>query len=301
VIYALIPLASDVHNSPEWLPDYSQSFQEIATQYMVYVMRKSNSIDAICRPWVPAFSPSSWIPALSRQYSPSGGMIRPGRRHSDMLVGAPGDTQYCASGPSKPEWRQTERFLIVKGFEVDVIKSIGSTDNIGNVPADWRTMIFNHAGKAHRQPGDSFFFPAEVFETLTAKSDRKGAISDDAWRQACDKYLAPSRPTSVPVLENPATNDGANHTQSFLSRVKQCTRYRKFAITNTDRLALVRSKARPNDVVVILFGCSVPVLLRKDGQHFVLFGKAYIHGVMDGQAMDGLQRGLYASRDFVLK
>jgi len=183
-------------------------------------MRKSNSIDAICRPWVPAISSSSWIPALSKQYSPAGGMIRPGRRHSNMLVGAPGDTQYCASGSSKPEWRQTGHFLIVKGFEFDVIKSIGLTDNKGNVPGDWRNMIFNHEGNAHRQPDDGFFLPAEVFETLTAKSNSKGAILGDAWRQACDKYLAPSWPTSVPALGNPATGEEANHMQSFLSRLK---------------------------------------------------------------------------------
>jgi hypothetical protein len=39
------------------------------------------------------------------------------------------------------------------------------------------------------------------------------------------------------------------------------------------------------DVVCILFGCKVPYILRPVDGHYLLVGDAYIHGIMDGEAM----------------
>jgi hypothetical protein len=52
--------------------------------------------------------------------------------------------------------------------------------------------------------------------------------------------------------------------------------------------------ASPEDIICILYGCSVPVILRprieKDGEteqtHFLLVGECYLHGMMDGEAID---------------
>ncbi|KAI1742790.1 heterokaryon incompatibility protein-domain-containing protein [Xylaria scruposa] len=45
--------------------------------------------------------------------------------------------------------------------------------------------------------------------------------------------------------------------------------------------------SKVSDIVCILLGCSVPVVLSKDrGQLYKVVGEAYVHGMMDGEAMD---------------
>ena len=49
--------------------------------------------------------------------------------------------------------------------------------------------------------------------------------------------------------------------------------------------------AQERDVICILYGCSVPVVLREitvKGETFwQLVGECYVHGKMDGEAMEG--------------
>ncbi|KAF2731828.1 hypothetical protein EJ04DRAFT_514298 [Polyplosphaeria fusca] len=56
-----------------------------------------------------------------------------------------------------------------------------------------------------------------------------------------------------------------------------------------------------NDLVCILFGCSVPVILRQrlggpGNSHFELLGEAYIHGKMDGEALATFDADALASK-----
>jgi hypothetical protein len=43
---------------------------------------------------------------------------------------------------------------------------------------------------------------------------------------------------------------------------------------------------------------NVPLILRPIGGHFWPIGDAYIHGIMHGEAIDGVENGLYTLRDF---
>ena len=49
--------------------------------------------------------------------------------------------------------------------------------------------------------------------------------------------------------------------------------------------------SRAGDIVCVLFGCSVPVVLRKHEDsgvdHYKFIGECYIHGIMDGEAVEG--------------
>jgi hypothetical protein len=50
------------------------------------------------------------------------------------------------------------------------------------------------------------------------------------------------------------------------------------------------AKARDGDMLCIILGCSVPVVVREhggeSGKWFELIGEAYVHGTMDGEAME---------------
>ncbi|CAG1996140.1 unnamed protein product [Fusarium graminearum] len=53
-------------------------------------------------------------------------------------------------------------------------------------------------------------------------------------------------------------------------------------------LGLCPPETEEGDFICILFGCSVPVVLREvpDKGHMVLIGEAYVHGKMDGEAVE---------------
>jgi hypothetical protein len=57
-------------------------------------------------------------------------------------------------------------------------------------------------------------------------------------------------------------------------------------------------QVRQGDMVAILFGCSTPIIIRPSGPHFQVLGDAYVHGLMDGEAMDMLQAGTFKTQQF---
>lgn len=62
---------------------------------------------------------------------------------------------------------------------------------------------------------------------------------------------------------------------------------RRIAITETGLLGMAACRARKGDVVCVLYGCSIPVLLRegKEGR-YEFIGECYVDGYMNGEALD---------------
>ena len=80
---------------------------------------------------------------------------------------------------------------------------------------------------------------------------------------------------------------------AFLQRAQDILWNRKFFLLERKkhpRFGLGPTKAQAGDVVSIFFGCSVPVVLRKVANAgppaYQLIGEAFIHDMMDGQALN---------------
>ena len=58
-------------------------------------------------------------------------------------------------------------------------------------------------------------------------------------------------------------------------------------------------QARLGDLIVIIFGCSTPLTVRPCGDRFQVLGEAYVQGLMDGEAIDALEEGKYATKSFI--
>ncbi|PMD19501.1 hypothetical protein NA56DRAFT_647209 [Hyaloscypha hepaticicola] len=69
-------------------------------------------------------------------------------------------------------------------------------------------------------------------------------------------------------------------------------------------LGLARGCVAPGDQVCILLGCSVPTILRQvpniEREEYILIGESYIHGMMDGEAIDKLDKGEYKLQKITL-
>lgn len=64
-------------------------------------------------------------------------------------------------------------------------------------------------------------------------------------------------------------------------------RGRVLFVTETGAFGLGPENMRREDIVTILFGTQVPIILRPCGNHFTYLGDAYVHGIMDGEFMEG--------------
>ena len=75
-------------------------------------------------------------------------------------------------------------------------------------------------------------------------------------------------------------------------------------ITTEGYMGLCSVGVEEGDVVSIILGCDMPILLRKrDESHRRVIGEAYVHGIMNGEALNGLTMENYTTfvRRFSLK
>lgn len=59
-------------------------------------------------------------------------------------------------------------------------------------------------------------------------------------------------------------------------------RGRRFFVTSNGYIDLAPSATRAEDLVCVLWGCSVPVVFRREGDHYIFVGECYTHGIIDG-------------------
>lgn len=103
-------------------------------------------------------------------------------------------------------------------------------------------------------------------------------------------------------LNDPGAPSPALFQKSLVASMIQSTCARTLVLTKKGYLGLGPTNARKGDFVCILYGCSVPVIIRKYGQGHRYVGESYIHGLMHGAAVDQQTlRDTMEEREFVLR
>jgi hypothetical protein len=85
------------------------------------------------------------------------------------------------------------------------------------------------------------------------------------------------------------------------ARIAQLSKGRRGFISKRGLCGLVPEDAGNGDCLCILFGCDVPVVLRKTGDSYAFVGECYIQGLMNGEAMKELEAGTRTSQDFEIR
>ena len=70
-----------------------------------------------------------------------------------------------------------------------------------------------------------------------------------------------------------------------------------FITTDGGYLGLASAATLLHDKICILLGCNVPLILRRRGEHHEIIGECYIHGIMRGEAMQGVEEGKHRFED----
>ncbi|CAD6591406.1 MAG: hypothetical protein ASARMPRED_005377 [Alectoria sarmentosa] len=277
--------------------DYKKPFFDVCKEFLRLTIKGDGFLDIICRPWVPEdgileTERPSWLLNTSKT---AWGMRRDGnysRANADTLVGPPGlgKRNYNASGDFivTDKWKFGEglkvRSMYVEGFVIDFIQrkkpyaadgiilnewlSAGGWIDMSALPPDefWRTLVADRGPNGVNPPT---FYP-RAFKAAWNQSVKGGHIS-----------------TSTLVHNGKSTI-----VAKFLRRVQEVIWMRRLIITEHEFLGLAPEMSKKRDLICILYGCSVPVVLRRmvdpvtDEEYFTFIGECYVHGVMDGEAFN---------------
>jgi hypothetical protein len=126
----------------------------------------------------------------------------------------------------------------------------------------WRMMICDLYGTSLGRPHDR---AVEGFEPLYLSE----TISHEAW-----------------LLDS--LNDESSSERNEYQKLMQRTSYiMNFCITKKRLAGYLQQGSQEADVICIFAGSTVPHIIRKlPNGYYQLIGEAYIHGIMDGEAMD---------------
>lgn len=64
------------------------------------------------------------------------------------------------------------------------------------------------------------------------------------------------------------------------------TMARRLVVCERGSLGMAASRARKGDLVVVLLGCSIPLVLKRHGEEFELVGECYLDWFMNGEGLD---------------
>ena len=107
---------------------------------------------------------------------------------------------------------------------------------------------------------------------------------------------------TVPHLLNYSTTSASAQTQKAVRlSIIEYLCARSLLLTKKGYIGLGPPKAHKGDLLCVLYGCTVPVLIRKHAEYHQFVGESYIHGLMDGAAIEQFRGGTIEERDFVLK
>jgi hypothetical protein len=297
-IYSIIDVAHDTYDTNAIRVDYDLDPAVLFSEVIDFIIKKSGSMDIICRPWAP-ISPNlpSYVPTISDYAFERREDGQYYRLNADSLTGFPGRSLYRAAANTLPKHRinivSGRRTLECEGRPLGWVIATGGRSMNGNVPREWTEL----GGWLDRsQP-----VPENFWRTLVADRGLGGTDPPSWYDKAC-KYAFTRGRRDIDVSELLKISISSNE-RKFLWRV-QATVWNRTFFTMRDSedtlcFGLGPTGLKSGDLVAILFGCSVPVVLRKQGDlelfSAVLVGECFVNGYMDGEAVRSPRRNADAT------
>ncbi|CAD6592218.1 MAG: hypothetical protein ASARMPRED_006120 [Alectoria sarmentosa] len=149
-----------------------------------------------------------------------------------------------------------------------------------------------------------------LWRTVVGNRHLSGQIAPDAGEgllsavptqhDALAQYLAPSAAFMVAGRRldeyfhrsKALVEDNAEFLTDAVERVERFCWSRRLITIIQSFVGMVPHNADRGDVVCVLLGCSFPMLLRPHEQFYRVVGPCYVHGIMEGEAIDWLNKGI---------
>ena len=304
-IYALLGLAADAGDlsvNLDYSRDVKQVYQEVTSSFIF----QYKSLDVLSMVQDYAWAVTTGLPSWTPDWA-----VLP---RSIPFLRPETTSKFAASRTSEPPLHISEdqTTLFATGKVVDTIRSIGTA----NVPArlistgryaskfndalnqvdivqmrHWEVM----ARKLKSYPtGES---PQEVYwRTIIADADMDvenvpGGYNRIfyAWRRYWGTVVDEK---FVDMIHDDGTGDRVYSATYNNARNLACN-YRRFIVTKKGYIGLAPFSSRPGDHICILLGGRTPYVIRSSRKRqFRFIGESYVHGFMNGEAMEGPEEAL---------
>ncbi len=283
---ALVGLADyqSLGSSATAVLDYSKSVEDLYTEVTGHLIKRERSLnllssveDIVDR--VSMHLPS-WVPNYSiwQRHTILGSSIRV--PHLNFHA--------AGNSPVVARWQTGSRVLELDGIFYDTIEIV-STNSLDrqtedqNVVLEWLYLT---------EPLIRRGFKIEGFWRALIGERKKGDFpGPEQYGTPFEGYLAHARTHQqgyTQTLDTRRRQDSSSITNPL---VKQATLgyvapHRKFFTTTKGLIGLGPRSMRAGDIICIMSGGRVPYVLRDERNHHRLIGEAYVHGLMEGQAVD---------------
>ncbi|KAH7084229.1 heterokaryon incompatibility protein-domain-containing protein [Paraphoma chrysanthemicola] len=200
--------------------------------------------------------------------------------------------------------------LVVEGFVVDrVLETTATYDDVTFGYKGYNAWLLSAKQKAQRRPQfkkseEALVDHTAVALTLVAESTfmRRARPEDVSVLATYLENLVVRNDNSVPEhILSSGNCDAAKLDEVYASSFVDYCIERRFFTTSAGRMGIGPRVMRSTDLVVILRGGSTPFILRERNESYQLLGGAYVHGIMDGEAVrtaenQGLQEDIFHIR-----
>jgi hypothetical protein len=291
---------------------------------------------------VAQFNLPSWGPDWTRP-KPGAGATVLGLHHHEPAFNAAGNKDVQVDFIETVENGENLYILRAKGITIDQITSAGIPYKKRGAPSDvapavqafhdwWNLFsstnpdpdsITNQARFARLISCGNWVFSTP--ETYVSKIEAIFALAEEKLSESAMSGIEPSGPLSrsgtVDQLSRSSTM--ASSTSSLMQDEDDelagsdeeekerlsamitagMTMNRRMFVTSTDIMGLGPWNAEEGDLVVVLFGCKFPVVLREisgsDGRkRVILIGESYVEGFMEGEAIASLRENKFSAEEF---
>jgi hypothetical protein len=146
--------------------------------------------------------------------------------------------------------------MYVKGFEVDQIVKKEVASQVGNIPIHWLQAV--------SWQNTEEYPPQDFWKTLVADRGPYGRNPPAFYSRACRESVNKGGKESGVINTEALIDHGrCSIVAEFLRRVQAVIWRRSLIRTAGGRLGLVHEDAKEGDLICILYGCTVPVVLRR--------------------------------------
>ena len=160
----------------------------------------------------------------------------------------------------------------------------------------WRTLVGNRTPRGqHVQDTYSLLFQCVP--------EMEGPTLDlgTSWRgfRAFSHFISGSKDLRIAGTrfrdffpQDRAPSDNPSAVRDPMERMFRYLRTRRFIITQEGFLGLAPTDSKRHDLIYLIPGCNVPIVLRPSSDYFLqIAGGCYLHGHMEGEAVECLQSG----------
>jgi hypothetical protein len=291
--------------------DYSKSLEDVYTDVVVHELMQKKTLFSLANAGITAYPHNPQLPTWVADWS------HDNERKTIIAAGA----KFNADGGSRPilSISENRKVLTIQGFVFDTVSQLNQVyATREQIDMDPRSQ------EAQRKKIVKAKLSIENCIELAKGAHKvpEGQTSEEVlWRTLCCDLTPDIPPSRAPSsygggykllrkFQEATREDGsydATHeifkqpellkknwipSSVFMNSVGKFTIARNMCVTSDGYLGRVPRGSEVGDKICILFGGSVPFVLRDTGDGYVIFiGECYIHGIMDGEAIRVHDRG----------